>query len=99
MDGTVIPSMSDRAANDANLAAIDRQVRTEKYHHIVAWGKFLGFTPATITTSIQQAETDEAPLDAIQKVDGKWLRLGDIENETNRERVNAIAGQSGRVRG
>jgi hypothetical protein len=92
-ESSVIPKVSDRAANDANLAAIDRLVRTQKYHHIIAWGKFLGFTPVTITQTISDAEVDNAPADAIQKIDGRWNTLADIENETNRQRVEALAAQ------
>lgn len=89
----IIPNMADKSANDANIAAIDRLVRTEKYHHILAWGKFLGFTPATISSILLEAETDKAPENAIQKVDGKWLTVDDIENESNRLRVNGLAGK------
>ena len=33
---TVIPRISDKAANDANIAGIDRLVHTDKYRHVVA---------------------------------------------------------------
>lgn len=87
----VIPSISDRSANEANITAIDRLVRPPTYQYIVAWGKLLGFTPATVQQQIEQAERDCAPADAIQKIDGKWLRLEDIENGENRNQVERLA--------
>lgn len=88
---SVIPSMADAAANQANIAEIDRLVKTDKYIHVVAWGKFLGFTPATVLKYVQEAETDGAPADAIQKIEGRWLTLDDITNDSNRKRVEEIA--------
>ena len=88
---SVIPRISDRAANAANMAAIDEFVRTGKYNHIVAWGKWLGFTPQTVQKHVEQAEAENAPEDAIQKIDGKWDLVGDIANETNRKWVNELA--------
>jgi hypothetical protein len=90
-DVTVIKRISDKAAYEANMAAISTLVRTQKYHHIVAWGKFLGFTPETVKKSVSEAEAENAPADAIQKIDGRWRCLADIENESNRQRVNDIA--------
>lgn len=90
-DGSVIPSTSDRAAFAANMAAIDELVRTRKYYHIVAWGKWLGFTPQTVQKYVDQAEAENAPDDVIQKIDGHWHRVGDIANESNRKRVNELA--------
>jgi len=91
MDESVIPSTSDRAAYTANAAAIDELVSTEKYHHMVAWGKWLGFTPRTVEKYVNQAEDENAPTDAVQKIDGQWVRLQDVANETNRRRVDEIA--------
>lgn len=88
---TVIPSIFDRAANDANMAAIDQHVRTTKFRHIVAWGKWLGFTPETVQKSVEQAEADHAPEDVIQKIDGEWLRVTDIANDANRKRFDELA--------
>ncbi len=88
----VIRDMSDEAVNQANVKGIDTLVKTQKYRHIVAWGKFLGFTPATVLEYVRQAEADNAPADVIQQIDGKWLRLEDIKNETNRHRVSELAG-------
>ncbi len=88
---SVIPRMADNAANDANNAAIDRLVTTHKYLYIVAWGKFLGFTPETVRKYLIEAEAENAPDDAIQKTQGKWLCLADIENEENRQRVRNLA--------
>jgi hypothetical protein len=88
---TVIPRIADEAANSANMAEIDRLVSTQKYRHIVAWGKWLGFTPVAVLQIVREAEADNAPPDAIQKIDGRWLRLEDIANETNRRRVEELA--------
>lgn len=97
-DMTVIPRLSDELAKEANLAAIDRLASTDKYHHIVAWGKWLGFTPSTVVESIRLAEAENPPADVVQKVDGKWVRLGDVANESNRQRVDEIAKSSSRWR-
>lgn len=75
------------------MTDIDRIVRTQKYLYVVAWGKWLGFTPETVRDIVQVAELDDAPADAIQKIDGPWLRLGDIENESNRTFVDELAKQ------
>ncbi len=83
--------MSDTAANTANIAAIDHLVTTQSYRHIVAWGKFLGFTPTTVSAYVAEAEADDAPQDSIQKIDGRWLCLGDIVNERNRRCVEELA--------
>lgn len=88
---TVIPSTADLAANAANMAEIDKFVDTRGYRHIVAWGKFLGFTPATVKGLVTEAEIDNAPNDSIQKINGRWLRLDDIVNESNRRRVDELA--------
>ena len=90
-DGTVIPSISDTVANSENMEAIDSRIVPGKYRHIVAWGKWLGFTPQTVLESVELADADDAPEDAIQKIDGRWLRVGDIANQTNRERVDKLA--------
>jgi hypothetical protein len=86
-----IRRISDNAAYQANVVAIDGLVKTLKYHHIVAWGKWLGFTPETVNKSLIDAEVDNAPADAVQKIDGVWICLEDIKNETNRKRVDDIA--------
>jgi hypothetical protein len=88
---SVIPSISDPAANAANIAGINRLVSPGTYRHIVAWGKWLGFTPETVLQQVREAETDHAPVDSIQKIDGKWLRLDDIESKSNRQAVDALA--------
>jgi hypothetical protein len=88
---TVIPSIADKVANAANIAAIDRLIQASRYSYIIAWGKWLGFTPETVQASTREAEADDAPLDAIQKVEGRWLVLGDIQNDANRKRVEEIA--------
>jgi hypothetical protein len=90
----VISNTSDEAANNLNILMIDRLINTRKYVHIVAWGKFLGFTPATVGKYIAEAEADRSPDDSIQKINGKWLRLGDILNRSNRERVAELAKHS-----
>lgn len=90
-DGTVIPRVSDMVANAENIEAIDQLVVSGKYRHIVAWGKWLGFTPSTVADHVRQAEADDAPSDVVQKVNGKWIRLDDVVNETNRRRVDEIA--------
>lgn len=92
-ESPVIPSMSDRTAAAANSAAIDRLIRTPKYVYIIAWGKWLGFTPETVQKSVVEAEADDAPAEALQKIDGRWLFLGDIVNDENRSRVEALAKQ------
>ena len=76
------------------MDAIDTAVQATRYTYIVAWGKWLGFTPATVLDYLAQAEADGAPLDSTQKIDGIWLGLDDIANETNRKRVEALAGES-----
>ena len=90
-DGSVIASISDKTAHAENIAAIDRLVVPGKYRHIVAWGKWLGFTPQTVLKSIELAKAEDAPEDAIQKIDGRWIRVGDIANQTNRDRVAELA--------
>lgn len=90
-DRTVIPSISDKTADSANLAAIDSQVQTCRFPFIVAWGKWLGFTPKSVLQTMAQAEADNAPPTVIQKIDDKWLTLDDIENDTNRRHVEQIA--------
>ena len=69
------------------MIAIDRLVKPTKYRHIVGWGKWLGFTPDTVRRELIQAENDDAPIDVVQKAGDRWLRLDDIQNETNRLRV------------
>ena len=88
---SVIPQISDARAHAANQTAIDRFVHTDRFHHIIAWGKWLGFTPQTVLKAVKDAEADDAPWDAIQKIDGRWLRLDDITNEENRRQVEEIA--------
>lgn len=90
-DGTAIPNLSDRKANAANIAAIDSLVQTQKYPYIVAWGKWLGFKPETVLKIVRAAEVDNAPENAIQKIDDRWTTLDDIQNETNRQRVIDLA--------
>jgi hypothetical protein len=90
-EATVIPSISDPVADSANLAAIDSTIKSTRYSYIVAWGKWLGFTPASIKESIAQAEADDASPDVIQKIDGEWLTLDDIVSQSNRTVVEAIA--------
>lgn len=87
----VIPSRSDRAAYEANMAAIDRLIGACRWPYIVAWGKFLGFTPETVQEYVEEAEADNAPAESIQKFDDGWSELSDIVNETNRRRVMALA--------
>lgn len=89
--GSVIPSTADRAADEANMEAIDRLVRTDRYRYIIAWGKWLGFTPESVRAQVAAASADNAPADAIQKIDGKWSTLDDIENPENRQAVESLA--------
>jgi hypothetical protein len=87
----VIPSVSDAAAYEANCDAIDRLVGECQYPYIVAWGKFLGFSPETVKEYVEQAEADNAPAEAIQKSDDKWMLLSSVKNESNRKRVMELA--------
>lgn len=87
----VIPNISDVSAYRANCDAIDRLIGECRYPYIVAWGKFLGFTPETVREYVQKAEADKAPTEAIQKLDDEWLVLSNINNETNRRRVMELA--------
>src|SRR5688572_12544131 len=80
-DPRVIPQQADAAANANNIAAIDRVSGHTAYRHIVAWGKFLGFTPETVLREIALAERENAPVDAIQKLDGRWHTVADIAND------------------
>lgn len=89
----VIRSISDAAAYKANCEAIDRLVGKCGYPYIVAWGKFLGFTPETVHEYVRQAEVDNAPMEAIQKLDDGWSVVSSIKNETNRRRVMELAKQ------
>jgi hypothetical protein len=73
------------------IAAIDRLVKADTYRHIIAWGKWLGFTPSAVQESVRLAESENAPADVLQKVDGEWIRVGDIVNEEDRSQVDAIA--------
>lgn len=90
-DQRIIPKQSDDAANARNVEAIERAAGTSRYRYIVAWGKFLGFTPATVCSEIEQAEADNAPVTAIQKLQGRWHTIEDITNDTNRARVIELA--------
>lgn len=89
-----MPRISDRAAYEANIVAIDNVAKTQKYYHIIAWAKWLGFIPETARKILEEAQLDDAPPDALQKVDGRWLCLGDINNESNRNRVDNLAKES-----
>ncbi|HVU47240.1 MAG TPA: hypothetical protein VFE62_00280 [Gemmataceae bacterium] len=89
-----IPCISDAVAFEANCDAIDQLVGECRYPYIVAWGKFLGFTPETVREHVQNAEVDDAPMDAIQKCDGEWLLLSTIKNDTNRKRVVELSRDS-----
>lgn len=92
-DDSVISSTSNVADLIANAEAIDRQIGTTKYRHIVAWGKWLGFTPKTVEKYVREAEVQDVPEDVVQRIDGTWIRLCDIANESNRNRVEEIARQ------
>ena len=91
VDKTLIPSISDKVAYAANMAEIDKLVAPGKFRHVVAWGKWLGFTPETVLKSVELAEADNAPEDSIQKIEGRWVRVSDIVNEANRMRVDELA--------
>lgn len=88
---TVITSTADREAYSANCLAIDKRVETQRFRYIVAWGKWLGFTPDTVQKSVLEAEAENAPSDAIQKIGTRWLVLKDIVNETNRKIIVYLA--------
>ena len=90
-DHAVIPSITDKTADAANLAAIDSLVKALNHPYVVAWGKWLGFTPTAVQQSVSEAEADNAPHKAIQKIDGRWLTLEDINNDQNRRTVEEIA--------
>jgi hypothetical protein len=95
-DGTVIPSTSDRVAYKRNMEEIDRLVVSSRYPYIVAWGKWLGFTPEVVLKYVTLAESENAPEDSIQKTEGKWVRIGDVVNDTNRNRVEGLVNVSAR---
>ena len=88
---TVIASTADRNAYSVNCLAIDNLVKTKRFRYIVAWGKWLGFTPDAVQKSVREAEAENAPSDAIQKIGTRWLVLDDIVNETNRKMVVDLA--------
>lgn len=90
-DDRVIPTVADRAEYEANIVAIDHSVRDTPYRHAVAWGKWLGFRPGVVTATVRLAEAENAPLDVVQKVQGRWVRLADVANEANRETVDRLA--------
>lgn len=87
----VIPKISDTTAYRTNCEAIDRLIGECRYPYIVAWGKFLGFAPATVIEYVQQAEADNAPAEAIQKIEDEWILVSSIQNEINRKRVLELA--------
>lgn len=76
-------------------AAIDTLIGASRYPYIVAWGKWLGFKPETVRNDVVKAETDDAPHESVQKIDGRWVFLADIQNDSNRQRIIAIAGSRG----
>ena len=84
---SVIPRIADSVAYKANMIEIDRLLKPSRYRHIVAWGKWLGFKPQVVQRNLGEADDDNAPLDAIQKVDGRWLQISDIQSDANRLRV------------
>lgn len=88
---SVIPRISDEAAMRTNMDAIDRIAGVTTYRHIVAWGKWLGFTPVAVQRELALAVQENAPADAIQKQDGRWARVGDIANDLNRQAVERLA--------
>ncbi|AMV17412.1 hypothetical protein [Planctomyces sp. SH-PL14] len=90
-DSSVIPGLAYRVANAANIAAIDRLVDATRYPYVVAWGKWLGFTPQAVQKNVLQAQEDNAPPESIQKIDGQWRVLDDIQNDENRRRVVQFA--------
>ncbi len=92
IDARMIPSTADHAAWTANCQAIDRVTGTSRYPYIVAWGKFLGFTASTALDYLQKAEAENAPSEAIQKIEDQWLVVSNIRNETNRRLVIDLAG-------
>lgn len=87
----VIPSISDTAAYEANCEAIDRLIGKCPYPYIVAWGKFLGFSPEVVKEYVEQAIADNAPAEAVQKLEDGWMLLSSIKNEGNRSRVTSLA--------
>ena len=90
-DRKAISSINDNVRTAVDLEVIDRLVVPGKYRHIVAWGKWLGINPQTVLKSVELAEKEDAPNDSIQKIDGSWLRVVDIVNQANRNRVNELA--------
>lgn len=87
----VIRRISDPGANEANCDAIDRLIGECRHPYIVAWGKFLGFAPETVKEYIQKAEAENAPVEAVQKLDDEWILLSSIKDEVNRSRVANLA--------
>ena len=67
-NGTVIPSVSDMVANTENMDAIDRLVVCGKHRHIVAWGKWLGFTPQTVLKSVELVKQKAHPKTRSRKL-------------------------------
>lgn len=68
---SVIPSIDDKFAIEANMAAIGRLIPATKYVHIITLDKWLGFTHENVQRHIADAEAEGSPLIAIQKNDGK----------------------------
>ena len=87
---SVIQKTSDTAANLANMRAIDEAVGDTKYRHVAAWGKWLGWAPATVKFVAQWAENDKAPITAIQNIAGEWVTVDGIAHAANREAVEKL---------
>jgi hypothetical protein len=87
----LIPDTADREAYRANAEAIDSLVKAERHRFVVAWGKWLGFTPEEVQDHVAEAEADNAPHNAIQKMDGAWLTTDEIRNGDNLRKVTDIA--------
>ncbi len=87
---TCIPNMTPEATA-ANNAGINAIATSATHPYIAAWGKLLGFTPATVENELRLAAQDNAPADAVQRIGGKWTTLADIRSEATRQQVIALA--------
>jgi len=55
-----------------------------EYKHLAAWGALLHSNPSYVREQQALASFDGAPLDAVFKRDGKWVRYVDVTSASTR---------------
>jgi len=80
-------------------AKVTPMPKPAEYKHLAAWGALLHSNPGYVREQQALASFDAAPIDAVFKRDGKWVRYADVVSAATRAIIDRWLAEHDQVNG